>query len=180
MPTVSHFVCQWILNCICGFPMFSNWGSVPMVSHLVCQWIENWCANGFWIVFVNCQWFLTKGLSQWFPIWSANGIWNNTPMDSDLFLWIANVFELRVCANSFAFDLPMDSEIINRWHLCFLYCQWFRYHFPWQDNGDFHDVFNTPQWHCDNCNSPTLYVFALEIFITLYVCSSPEDVCKPN
>ena len=24
----------------------------------------------------------------------------------------------------------MNSEIINRWHLCFLYCQWFQCHFP--------------------------------------------------
>jgi hypothetical protein len=31
-------------------------------------------------------------------------------MDSDLFLWIANVFELRVCANGFVFGMPMDSE----------------------------------------------------------------------
>jgi hypothetical protein len=53
----------------------------------------------------------------------ASGFTLGVPMDSELYLWIASVFEVRVCASGFPFGLPMDSENLNDWHNHFWDCQ---------------------------------------------------------
>ena len=84
LPMECERVCQWILNCFCGLPTFSNWESVPMVSYLVYQWIlkiiNRWhnhfsYCQRFWHPLARRLWFswcgirtpLRRGLHQWNP-----------------------------------------------------------------------------------------------------------------